>query len=88
MDKHLIKEIYEFSQKQNIKSFHAVGFGISPSIKLIDIQDRAMKIKPEHQIILNTKVKGFDVDKIIMEKRFPNIEIVFEYIDSNCYFDL
>lgn len=88
MDKQLIKEIYDFANQQNLKSFHAVGYGLSPCVSLVEIQDKRQEIKPKHLIILNTKEKSFEKDRNIIYKRFREIEIVLEYVDSELFVDL
>jgi hypothetical protein len=88
MNYQLIKDIYQFMKENDIKSFHAVGYGISPSVSLIEIQSRKKEIKPEHQIILNTAFSSYTKEKLVIQKRFPDVEIVLDYYDSNCFVNL
>jgi hypothetical protein len=86
MDKNKIAEIYDFVEKKKVQSFHAVAFGILPSISLDEI--RVSNAHPELHILLNSNISSYRVDMKIMRTRFPDIQIFFEHHDPNLFIEL
>ena len=82
-DKLLIKDIYEFAKSRNLESFHSVGYGILPSITLLQIQENR-NIEPCHYITVNSKFKSYSLDKKVLQDRFK-IPVMTEYDDPELY---
>lgn len=81
-----IKEIYDFVEKENIRSFYSVAFGILPSISLDKL--RESNIQPELHILLNSNIPSYNVDRKTMKLRFQDIKTFIEHYDPNLFVEL
>lgn len=86
MNRYKIKEIYDFVEKENIRSFYSVAFGILPSISLDKL--RESNIQPELHILLNSNISSYKIDMKRMKSRFSYIKIFLEHYDPNLFVEL